>query len=100
MAAHSESRESWSIARQLRRMRTVYAAGALLWASTSLGTAYSSPGGRTMWTSVLLLVVFTGLLALSSWWLRSVAPTRATAAEQRRSAVSVRPSVPARQVGF
>ncbi|MEU6546197.1 hypothetical protein [Streptomyces sp. NPDC046859] len=95
MAAQSESRESWSVARQLRRVRTLYAAGVLLWAASSIGTAWSSPGSRPMWTSVLLLVVFASLLGLSSWWLRRLGAGRAAAGGQRRS-VSVRASAPAR----
>ncbi|MFF0303936.1 hypothetical protein ACFYTV_24945 [Streptomyces sp. NPDC004562] len=94
MAAQSESRDTWSIARQLRRVRTLYAGGALLWASSSLVTAWSSPGSRPMWTSVLLLVVFTGLLGLSSWWLRRLGTRRA--AGEQRPAVAVRASGPAR----
>ncbi|MFE7890328.1 MULTISPECIES: hypothetical protein [unclassified Streptomyces] len=95
MAAQSESRDTPSIARQLRRVRTLYAGGVLLWASSSTVTAWSSPGSRSMWTSVLLLVVFTGLLGLSSWWLRRLGTERAAAGE-KRPAVAVRASVPAR----
>ncbi|WP_432197163.1 hypothetical protein [Streptomyces sp. bgisy027] len=79
MAAQSESLGSWPVERQLRRMRALYAAGVLLWAASSIGTAWSSPGGRAMWTSVLLLAVFTGLLALSSMWLRRIGPAAAAA---------------------
>ncbi|MGW5470249.1 hypothetical protein [Streptomyces chartreusis] len=74
MAAQSEPLGFWPVVRQLRRMRALYAAGVLLWAASSIVTAWSSPGSGPMWTSVLLLVVFTGLLALSSWWLRRMGP--------------------------
>jgi hypothetical protein len=36
---------------------------------------WDSPGSRPMWTSVLLLAVFTGLLAMASRWLRHLEPT-------------------------
>ncbi|EGX58143.1 hypothetical protein SZN_19245 [Streptomyces zinciresistens K42] len=64
-------------------MRAWYAAGVLLWAASSLGTAWSSPGSRPMWTSVLLLVVFTSLLGLSSWWLRSLKSAESAARDGR-----------------
>ncbi|MFE6174704.1 hypothetical protein [Streptomyces sp. NPDC056464] len=86
MAAQSESLESWPVARQLRRMRALYAAGVLLWALSSIGTAWSSPGSGPMWTSVLLLVVFTGLLALSSWWLRRMGPVAGAGHKDRAAA--------------
>lgn len=33
------------------------------------------PGSRPMWTSLLLLAVFTGLLLMASRWLRRLGPT-------------------------
>jgi hypothetical protein len=38
---------------------------------------WDSPGSRPMWTSLLLLTVFTGLLAMASRWLRDLEPTGA-----------------------
>ncbi|MET9906995.1 hypothetical protein ABZZ74_09210 [Streptomyces sp. NPDC006476] len=72
MAMHTESFTPWPVARQLRRMRTLYAAGVMLWAASSAWTGWVSPGSRPMWTSLLLLAVFAGLLATASWWLRRV----------------------------
>ncbi|CAM5345403.1 MULTISPECIES: hypothetical protein [Streptomyces] len=86
MAAQNESLGSWPVVQQLRRMRAVYAAGVVLWAVSSIGTAWSSPGSGPMWTSVLLLMVFTGLLALSSWWLRRMGPV--AGAERKGRAVA------------
>jgi hypothetical protein len=59
-------------ARQLRRMRAFYAAGVTLWTASSVWTGWESPGGRPMWTSLLLLAVFTGLLVMACRWLRDV----------------------------
>jgi hypothetical protein len=39
---------------------------------------WDSPGSRPMWTSLLLLTVFTGLLAMASRWLRNLEPIGAT----------------------
>ncbi|WP_327591796.1 hypothetical protein [Streptomyces chartreusis] len=86
MAAQSESLGSWPVVRQLRRMRALYAAGVLLWAASSIVTAWSSPGSSPMWTSVLLLVVFTGLLALSSRWLRRMGPVAGAGRKDREVA--------------
>ncbi|MFD9569028.1 hypothetical protein ACFWBI_04195 [Streptomyces sp. NPDC059982] len=56
--------------RQLRRVRTVYATGVLLWAAASAWTGTTHPWSRQMWACVLLLAVFTGLLGTASLWLR------------------------------
>ncbi|MFI6038513.1 hypothetical protein ACIBBD_31140 [Streptomyces sp. NPDC051315] len=55
--------------RQLHRMRTFYAGGVALWAASAAWVGWEDPGSRQMWVSVLFLVVFTGLLALTSLWL-------------------------------
>ncbi|MEU6256123.1 hypothetical protein [Streptomyces sp. NPDC047043] len=70
MAMNTESLSPWPIARQLRRMRAMYAAGVALWAASSAWTGWADPGSRPMWTSLLLLVVFTGLVVMTSWSLR------------------------------
>ena len=75
MAMHTESLAPWPVARQLRRMRALYAAGVALWAASSAWTGGVSPGSRPMWTSLLLLAVFTGLLVTASWWLRRLEST-------------------------
>jgi hypothetical protein len=55
--------------RQMRRIRTFYALGAVLWAATAAWGAWQNPGSRQMWVPVLLLVVFAGLLSATSAWL-------------------------------
>jgi hypothetical protein len=80
MAMHTETLSPWPVVRQLRRMRAMYAAGVALWATSSAWTGWTSPGGRPMWTSLLLLAVFIGLLVMTSWWLRRL--ERADAAGQ------------------
>ncbi|WP_324605003.1 hypothetical protein [Streptomyces griseus] len=55
--------------RELRRIRSFYAAGALLWAPAAAWSGWTHPGSRQMWLCLLLLSVFTGLLATTSVWL-------------------------------
>lgn len=55
--------------RQLRRIRAFYAAAAFLWAALAVWEGWEHPGSRPMWVSVLFLVVFTGLLSMTSLWL-------------------------------
>ncbi|MEU5281748.1 hypothetical protein [Streptomyces asoensis] len=69
MAQKSDHVESVRAVRQLRRVRPVYAGGALLWAASAAWTGWEQPGSRQMWVSVLFLVVFTGLLSVTSVWL-------------------------------
>ncbi|MGW0798512.1 hypothetical protein [Streptomyces sp. NPDC002692] len=63
--------------RQLHRVRSFYAAGALLWAASAAWTGWQAPGSRQMWVSILLLAVFTALLATVGLSLRrlTVPPT-------------------------
>ncbi|MFE0790329.1 hypothetical protein ACFW4T_34065 [Streptomyces mutabilis] len=76
MAPKSEHLMSLRAVRQLRRMRTFYAAGVLLWAAAAAWTGWTHPGGRQMWVSLLLLLaVFTGLLATASLWLHRLQAT-------------------------
>ncbi|MFF7177992.1 hypothetical protein [Streptomyces sp. NPDC008121] len=86
----SEHLMSLRAARQLRRIRTFYTAGALLWAAAAAWTGWTHPGSRQMWVSVLLLAVFAGLLGTASLWLRRLhtdAPRRpAHHAGSRRAA--------------
>lgn len=67
--------------RQLRRVRTFYAGGVLLWAVLTAWTAWQLPGSRQMWVSALLLAVFSTLLLTASLWLQ-----RLQAADSRRPA--------------
>ncbi|MFF9149502.1 hypothetical protein ACF1BN_32150 [Streptomyces sp. NPDC014861] len=69
MAPMSEHLTTLRAERQLRRVRTVYAAGAVLWASTAAWSAWARPGSRQMWVCLLLLGVFAGLLTTTSFWL-------------------------------
>ncbi|MGV9557383.1 hypothetical protein [Streptomyces sp. NPDC003401] len=64
-------------ARQLRRIRPVYAGGALLWAASAAWAGWEEPGSRQMWVSVVFLVVFTGLLSVTSLWLGNRRPADA-----------------------
>lgn len=58
--------------RQLRRIRSFYAGGFLLWAGSAAWTASQSPGGRQMWASLLLLALFAGLLLTACVLLRRI----------------------------
>ncbi|MER5829961.1 hypothetical protein ABT116_03870 [Streptomyces sp. NPDC002130] len=70
MASQTDHAESVRALRQLRRMRTFYAGGAVLWAVSAASVGWADPGSRQMWVSVVLLVVFASLLAMTSLWLR------------------------------
>lgn len=78
--------------RQLNRVRGFYGVGVALWAISTTWAAWDSPGSRPMWTSVLLLAVFVGLLALTTLWLRRLGG--AGAAEPARHAAPRSTSVP------
>lgn len=56
--------------RQLRRVRSFYTGGVLLWAALTTWTGWQSPGSRQMWVSALLLAVFSTLLLTASLWLQ------------------------------
>ncbi|MFF7342081.1 hypothetical protein ACFZAT_32855 [Streptomyces sp. NPDC008163] len=60
-------------ARQLRRVRSFYAAAVPLWTVSALWTGWQAPGSRQMWVSVLLLAVFTALLATATFAQRRLA---------------------------
>ncbi|MEU0900508.1 hypothetical protein [Streptomyces massasporeus] len=70
MASETDHVESVRALRQLRRMRTFYAGGAVLWATSAASAGWDDPGGRPMWVSVAFLVVFAALLGLTVLWLR------------------------------
>lgn len=72
--------------RQLRRIRTVYAAGLVLWAAGAAWEGGQHPGSRQMWVSLLLLAVFGGLLSLTvaSLWRHRVALRQRMAARRSR----------------
>ncbi|GAA4335587.1 hypothetical protein GCM10023086_68180 [Streptomyces venetus] len=65
MAPENDHAESVRALRQLRRMRTFYAGGAVLWAASALVAGWDDPGSRQMWVSVVLLAVFTALLSMT-----------------------------------
>ncbi len=56
--------------RQLRRIRSFYAGGVLLWAVCAAWTGWQAPGSRQMWACAVLLTVFTGLLVTADLSLR------------------------------
>ncbi|WP_333773590.1 hypothetical protein [Streptomyces sp. IBSBF 3136] len=66
MASKTDRIKSLRAVRQLRRIRTFYAAGALVWAASTAWTGWQTPGGRQMWVSALLLAIFAGLLFTAS----------------------------------
>jgi uncharacterized membrane protein len=70
MALENDHTEAVRAVRQLRQIRAFYASGAVLWAASAAWAGWRDPGGRQMWVSVLLLAVFTGLLAAAQVWLR------------------------------
>ncbi|MEV5514336.1 hypothetical protein AB0L50_15625 [Streptomyces flaveolus] len=73
MAPKTERIQFLRAERQLRRIRSFYAAGILLWTGSALWTGWQAPGSRQMWVSVLLLAVFTALLVTASLSLRRLA---------------------------
>ncbi|MET9957232.1 hypothetical protein ABZ135_37545 [Streptomyces sp. NPDC006339] len=73
MAPKTERIQFLRAVRQLRRIRSFYAAGILLWAGSALWTGGQAPGSRQMWVSVLLLAVFAVLLVTASLALRRLA---------------------------
>ncbi|MGW3989246.1 hypothetical protein [Streptomyces sp. NPDC004830] len=75
MASKSDRVMSLRAVRQLRRVRTFYVGGVLLWAVLTAFTAWQSPGSRQMWVSALLLIVFSGLLLTVSLWLERLDAT-------------------------
>ncbi|MCI3243490.1 hypothetical protein MQN93_27590 [Streptomyces sp. 7R016] len=72
MTLHTDHPTPLPAVRQLRRMRAFYAAGVTLWTASTAWTGWDSPGSRPMWTSLLLLAVFAGLLVMACRWLRNL----------------------------
>ncbi|MEU1466381.1 hypothetical protein ABZ467_38480 [Streptomyces sp. NPDC005727] len=70
MASTTDRINSLRAVRQLRRVRTFYAVGVLVWAASTAWTGWQIPGSRQMWVSALLLAIFTGLLFAASLWLQ------------------------------
>ncbi|WKX23619.1 MULTISPECIES: hypothetical protein [unclassified Streptomyces] len=73
MAPKTERIQFLRAVRQLRRIRSFYAAAILLWTGTTAWTGWQALGSRQMWVSVLLLAVFTVLLVTASLALRRLA---------------------------
>ncbi|MEH0416237.1 hypothetical protein [Streptomyces sp. B21-083] len=69
MAPETDHAASVRALRQLRRIRLFYAGGVVLWAVSAALVGWDDPGSRQMWVSVVLLLVFTGLLSATSVWL-------------------------------
>ncbi|MEU8952340.1 hypothetical protein [Streptomyces sp. NPDC048489] len=78
MASKTDRVTSLRAVRQLRRVRTFYALGALVWAASTAWTVWQFPGERQMWVSALLLTIFAGLLLAASLWLQGVQTARFT----------------------
>ncbi|GHE76474.1 hypothetical protein OHN99_33550 [Streptomyces jietaisiensis] len=72
MAPKTEGIQFLRAVRQLHRVRSFYIAGVLLWAGSTVWAGWRAPGSRQMWVSVLLLAVFTALLAAAGLFLRSL----------------------------
>ncbi|NGO80520.1 hypothetical protein G6045_33415 [Streptomyces sp. YC504] len=70
MATKNDQSKHLRAVRQMRRIRAFYALGVLLWAATAAWGGSENPGSRQMWVPVLMLVVFAGLLAGTTLWLR------------------------------
>ncbi|MEU4038482.1 hypothetical protein [Streptomyces collinus] len=70
MAPKTDRIKSLRAVRQLRRIRTFYGAGTLVWAASTAWTAWQTPGNRQMWVSALLLAIFAGLLFTATLWLQ------------------------------
>ncbi|GGY15944.1 hypothetical protein [Streptomyces anandii] len=70
MAPKTERIEFLRALRQLHRVRSFYAVGVLFWAGSTAWTGWQALGSRQMWVCVLLLAVFTGLLAAAGLTLR------------------------------
>ncbi|MYR42752.1 hypothetical protein [Streptomyces sp. SID5910] len=73
MAPKTERIQFLQAVRQLRRIRSFYAAAILLWAGSALWAGWQAPGSRQMRVSVLLLAVFAVLLVTASLALRRLA---------------------------
>ncbi|WAU78552.1 hypothetical protein O1Q96_01640 (plasmid) [Streptomyces sp. Qhu-G9] len=69
-ATENDHSRSLRAVRHLHRMRTFYGAAVLLWAASAAWSGWEYPESRQMWVSVLFLVVFTGLLSVTSVWVR------------------------------
>ncbi|MFF3214249.1 hypothetical protein ACFYYB_26700 [Streptomyces sp. NPDC002886] len=74
MASKREFLTSLRVARQLRRVRSLYTAGAVLWAAAAAWAGWLDFGSQQMWVCVLLLTIFTGLLTTASVWIRQLPP--------------------------
>ncbi|MFJ8826671.1 hypothetical protein ACIREE_33485 [Streptomyces sp. NPDC102467] len=96
MTATTELPERSSAVRGLRRIRVFYTGGTVLWAAAAAWTGWLHPGSRQMWVSLLLLAVFSGLLATTSLWLGRPAPSRRT--PRQGSPVNPGPAATARHV--
>ncbi|MEV7014911.1 MULTISPECIES: hypothetical protein [unclassified Streptomyces] len=73
MAPKSERTQIMRAVRQLRRIRSFYAAAMVLWAGSAALTAWQASGGRQLWVCVLLLAVFAALFVTASVALRRLA---------------------------
>lgn len=77
---------------QLRRVRSFYTLGALLWAASATWSGWQAPGSPQMWACLLLLAVFSSLLGTTSLFLRRLqAPEAGRLAHQTASQKTASP---------
>ncbi|GAA3505481.1 hypothetical protein ACF09G_29780 [Streptomyces albogriseolus] len=81
----SERTQLTRAVRQLRRIRSFYAAAMVLWAGSAALTGWQAAGSRQLWVCVLLLAVFAALYITATVALRRLA-VPATAGRAQRHA--------------
>ncbi|MDT6985338.1 hypothetical protein ACFSUJ_33295 [Streptomyces lusitanus] len=69
----SERTQLTRAVRQLRRIRSFYAAAMVVWAGSAALTGRQAAGSRQLWVCVLLLAVFAALFVTASVALRRLA---------------------------
>ncbi|MEV5398171.1 hypothetical protein AB0N26_18560 [Streptomyces cellulosae] len=78
--------------RQLRRIRSFYAAAMVLWAGSAALTSWQAAGSRQLTVCVTLLAVFAALFLTASVALRRLGASAATGRVQRRATASTVPN--------
>ncbi|WP_436839884.1 hypothetical protein [Streptomyces albogriseolus] len=72
--------------RQLRHIRSFYAAAMVLWAGSAALTSWQAAGSRQLWVCLLLLAVFAALFVTASVALRRLAVPATAGRVQRHAA--------------
>lgn len=88
----SERTQLTRVVRQLRRIRSFYAAAMVLWAGSAALTGWQAAGSRQLWVCVLLLAVFAALFVTASVALRRLAVPATAGRPQRHAAPSTVPN--------